>query len=169
MKTPTLHGSLALGVSLAIVAAIACTEPRTPQRVSVPAPALEARLEISDSLPHVGSEISVSVRLRGDAADHIASFTERVSYDSTGLRYLEDVAIPDGATRVSNPTPGLIRSAGMRADGFAGGMLVEYKFLVLNPSAVRRMQLSVDELHELSHADAAKSVRIAAEPMMRVP
>jgi hypothetical protein len=169
MKTSALHRSLVRGSSLAIIVAAACTEPRTPQRVSTPTPALEARLEISDSLPHVGSEITIGVHLHGAAADHIASFTERLSYDSTGLRYVGDVAISDGATRVSNPTPGLIRSAGMRADGFAGGVLVEYKFLVLNPSAVRRMQLSVDELHELSHADAAKSVRIAAEPTMRVP
>lgn len=156
-------------LSLVVVAAVACTEPRTPQRVSTPTPALEARLELSDSLPRAGSEITVRVRLRGDAADHIASFTQRLSYDSTGLRYVEDVAITDGATRVSNPTAGLIRSAGLRAEGFVGGVLVEYKFVVLDPSAVRRLHLTVDELHELSHADASKTVQIADKPAMRVP
>lgn len=169
---PVMHSSIARAVgamALVVVAAVACTEPRTPQRVSTPTPALEARLELSDSLPRTGSEITVRVRLRGDAADHIASFTERLRYDSTGMRYVEDVASTDGATRVTNPTAGLLRSAGLRADGFAGGVLVEYRFVVVDPSAVRRMRLTVDELHELSHADASKSVQIAGQLVMRVP
>jgi hypothetical protein len=57
----------------------------------------------------------------------------------------------------------------VRADGFVGGVLAEYTFVVLDPSAVRRMRLVVDELHELSHADATASVRVAGEPTMRVP
>jgi hypothetical protein len=148
---------------------LACTEPRTPQPVATPAPALEARVELSDSLPRVGAELIVGVRLRGESAPRIASFTERVSYDTTGLRYLADVAQSDGATRVSNPTSGLIRSAGVRPDGFADGVLVQYRFLVLQPGAAARLQLTIDELHELSRTDALASVQVQREPVLRLP
>ncbi|HTE43713.1 MAG TPA: hypothetical protein VK636_00605 [Gemmatimonadaceae bacterium] len=170
MKTPPIDRVCrVLWVVAAIAGVGACTEPRTPQRATIAAPALEARLELSDSVPRAGSEITVRVLLSGDAAARIASFTERVSYDTTGLRYVADVALTDGATRVSNPTPGLIRSAGLRAEGFTGGVLAAYTFVVVNPAAVRRISLSVDELHELNHSDASKSVSVARAPVMRIP
>lgn len=148
---------------------LACTEPRTPQPAVTPTPVLEARLELSDSLPRVGTEIVVGVRLRGESAARIASFTERVSYDTTALRYLADVALSDGATRISNPTPGLVRSAGVRPDGFGDGVLVQYRFLVLQPGAAARVHLSIDELHELGRTSALASVRVKPEPVLRLP
>ncbi|MEP6494909.1 MAG: hypothetical protein ABJF01_19640 [bacterium] len=173
MTTPTFLPSIDRALHGCLVAAVmvvaACTEPRTPQRTTVASPALEARLELSDSLPRAGSEITVRVLLRGDAAAKIASFTERLSYDTAGLRYVDEVALTDGATRVSNPAPGLIRSAGMHAGGFTNGVLAEYKFVVVDPAAVRRLSLVLDELHELNHTDASKSVHVAQNPAMRIP
>src|SRR5262249_8343359 len=139
---------------LAVVVA-ACTEPRsTPRPAATPAAALEAHLELSSSTPRAGDSLTVRVRLNGAASSRIASCTGRLTYDSTSLRYVADGPIADGATRVSNPTPGLIRSAAVNANGFADGLLVEYRFVVLNPAGIQRLTLGVDELHDLARADA---------------
>jgi len=156
--------------SLAVCAlAAACTEPRSDQMNTEAQPALAARMELSDSLPAVGSELVVSVRLRGVTAARVASFTERLSYDSTGLTYLSDVAIDDGATRVSNPSPGLIRSAGFALAGFGDSPLVAYRFRVVDPTAARRMRLTVDELHDANRANATTTVRVTERPVASVP
>ena len=153
----------------ALVAASACTEPRARQAAADPSPELEARLELSDASPRSGSELIVHVKLNGKTAGRVASFTERLSYDTTSLRYLGDAALEDGATRITNPTPGLIRSAGLRAAGFGDGSLIAYRFLVVDPSGVGRLRLTIDELHEQTHADAASAVRVRRDPAVRVP
>jgi len=153
----------------AVLAGVGCTEPRAADPVLTPAPALEARLELSDSLPRAGAEFVAVVRLYGRNAASAASFTARIAYDSAGLRYVAEVPFTDGATRVTNPTPGLVRSAGLRAEGFTDGTLAAYRFVVIDPGAVSRMRLTLDELHETSRTDALKTLKVVAAPSMRVP
>lgn len=164
-----IDSRIIIGLAALALAATACTEPRAAEQAVTPAPVLEARLELSDSLPRAGTELVVAVRLHGPNAASAGSFTGRVSYDTTGLRYIADVDLTDGATRVTNPTPGLLRSAGLRAAGFTDGTLVAYRFAVLAPSAVPRMRLTMDELHQVGRADALKSLNVVGAPVMRVP
>lgn len=138
-------------------------------RPIAPEPPLTAQLELSDSLPLAGSELTVLVRLRGVKSAAIASFTERVSYDSTGLAYLGEVAFVDSATRISNPQPGLIRSAGIKTQGFGSGPLVGYRFRVIAPGAVASMRLTIDEMHEASHTNAASYLQVTPHPVAARP
>lgn len=157
-------------VALAAVIGLAsCTEPRISPRAAMPTPILEASLELSDSLPRAGSQVIVSVRLRGENAARVASFTGRVSYDTTGLRYVDELSLADGATRVSNPTPGAVRLAALQATGFASGTIARYRFEVVDPRAVQGMRLQIDELHQLDHADASRSVQIVRGPVAKLP
>lgn len=154
----------------ALLALGACTEHKLVDAHPIaPEPPLLAQLELSDSLPQAGSELMVLVRLRGAKSAAIASFTERVSYDSAGLAYLGEVALTDSATRVSNPQPGLIRSAGIKTQGFGSGPLVGYRFRVVTPSAVASLHLTVDEMHEATHANAGSYLQVAPHPVAARP
>jgi hypothetical protein len=139
-----------LGPLVALATFAACTEPRAAvPAATTPAPTLEARLQLSDSLPSVGAELVVFVRASGGSAVRVGSFTSRVAYDATGLEYLGDTTLTAGATRVTNPTPGLVRSAGFDVNGFADGTLAAYRFRVVKPAAVATLRLTMDELHEI--------------------
>jgi hypothetical protein len=161
--------ALLVGLAIAVVGVTACTEPRAAAKASAPAPALEARLELSDSAPHAGESLSVRLRLSGPNAAKIVSFTGRLTFDSASLRFVSESAISDGATRVSNPTAGLIRAASVSATGFSGGLLAEYHFIVSNPQGVNRFVLGIDELHDASHIDAAKTVVIRRGVGLSIP
>lgn len=138
------------------VAASSCTEPRRIDQ-SKPAPAapLDARLELSDSLAAPGTNVLVTVRFTGSP---VASATARLVYDTTGVSLLGEEALNDGATRVMNPQPGVIRFAGVAAGGFAGGRAYAFRFAVRRPASLRAMALLVDEAHTVSRADAAASL-----------
>ncbi|MEO7084008.1 MAG: hypothetical protein ABI442_16645 [Gemmatimonadaceae bacterium] len=155
-------------LAVAIVGIAACTEPRA-AAVATPAPVLAARLELSDSAPRAGDSLLVRLRLNGAAASKIVSFTGGLSYDSTMLRFVSETALADGATRVSNPAAGLIRAAGVNANGFADGVLAEYRFVVVNPQGVHRLSLGIDELHDQSRADASKTVVVRRAAGVIVP
>jgi hypothetical protein len=157
----------AAAMGLAILGA--CTEPRSPRRASETSPELEARLELSDAHPSVGSEIIVRVRLDGERAKKIATFTGRLGYDTASLRFVAELPSADGATRVTNPASGLIRSAALSTDGFNDQTVVAYRFTVLDPSGVGRVRLTIDELHDQTMTDALASVQVRREPVVRAP
>jgi hypothetical protein len=159
--------ALLLCLAAAAMVVAACTEPRSAP--IAPSQTLEAKLELSDSAPHAGESLLVRIRLDGPNAAKIVSFTGRVSYDSTALRYVSESPLADGGTRVSNPASGLIRSAGVSANGFADGLLMEYRFVVVNPRGVSRLLLGIDELHDQSHVDASKNVVIRRGAGLSVP
>lgn len=136
-----------------VVAALAaaCTEPRrADQAKTVPAPQPEARLELSDSLAAPGAEIDVTVRVVGA---RLASMTARLSYDSSGMRFVREQALSDGATRVANPQPGLVRFAAIAPNGFGDGLVYTLRFSVVRSSGLRSFQLSTDEAHSVSRAN----------------
>jgi hypothetical protein len=148
---------------------MACTEPRGAPVVSTPAPALEARLELSDSMPRAGESLFVRLRLTGPGAAKIVSFTGHVAFDSSALRYVSESAPVDGATRASNPAPGFIRAAAVRANGFVDGLLAEYRFVVVRPEGVGRLTFGIDELHDQSRVDASKSVVVRGRVGATIP
>lgn len=131
--------------------AAACTEPRrADQSKTAPAPQPEARLELSDSLAAPGAEIDVTVRVVGA---RLASMTARLAYDSTALRFLKEQSLSDGATRVANPQPGLVRFAAIAPNGFGDGLVYTLRFSVVRSSGLRSFRLSTDEAHSVTQAN----------------
>lgn len=135
----------------AIFLAAACTEPRrSDQSKMAPSPQPEARIELSDSLAAPGAEVDVTVRVVGA---RLASMTARLAYDSAGIRFVREEMLSDGATRVVNPQPGLVRFAAIAPNGFAEGRVYTLRFSVVRSSALRSFRLSTDEAHSVSQAN----------------
>jgi hypothetical protein len=134
----------------------ACTEPQVAERSRPsPSPSLDVRLDLSDSLPASGSEVVVTARLVGTP---IASATARLLYDTAGVQFVREEPIDDAATRAMNPQPGVIRFAGVAANGFTNGRVYAWRFVVRNSASLLGLRLVVDEVHTVSHADAAASL-----------
>lgn len=147
-------------LAAAVLVSIACSEANRASIVENPVPAVEAALVVSDSAPAVGATLVVSVQ--AIATDGVVgSYTARISYDSTALRYDGEVATGDRGLRANNPTPGLLRFAGAAPTGFAGGRLASYSFVVLRANSVRTLSLVVDEMHMISRFDAKADLKLA--------
>lgn len=139
-----------------LVSSFACTEPQHVDRSKPsPTPALDARIELSDSLAKPGDEIVVTARLVGTP---VASATARLLYDTTGVQLVREETFDDGATRVMNPQPGALRVAALAANGFVDGRLYTWRFTVQRATAIRSFHLVIDEAHTISRADAAASL-----------
>ena len=146
------------GACVAVFLALgsACTEPRhVDQSKPTPTPALDARIDLSDSLAAPGSEVIVTARLVGA---QVASATARLLYDTTGAQLVREEPIDDGATRVMNPQPGVLRFAGVSTTGFVNGRVYAWRFVVRRTSAMLALRLVVDEAHTISRADATASL-----------
>jgi len=134
----------------------ACTEPQHADRSKPsPIPVLDARIDVSDSLAAPGAEVLVTARLVGSP---VASVTARLLYDSTGVELLHEEQITDGAIRVMNPQPGIVRFASVAANGFADGRVYAWRFTVRRTAAIRTLRLVVEETHTVSRTDAAPSL-----------
>lgn len=153
-----LARAIRLAAWSALAGGVACTESRVAPAVVAPTPTLEAVLELSDSAPVAGDRVIATFRLRGALAAKVASFTGRLTYDTTRLRYVDELAHADGATRVTNPAPGLVRVAALRANGLTDGVVAQYHFEVVDPRALMEMRVGVDEIHSIDRADLSRSV-----------
>jgi hypothetical protein len=143
-----------------LVAAVACNEPLASKPASAPDPALEVGLVLSDSMPAVGSSVDVSAQMGSAVPSIVGSFTARIRYDSTALRYQDELPIGDGALRATNATAGQVRFAGAASNGLPNGRLAAFRFVVLRGNALRTLQLVVDEMHTVARTDAASQLRI---------
>jgi hypothetical protein len=154
---PSQRSFVLAGAAIAALAAAACTEPRRADQ-SKPAPSAqpEARIELSDSLAAPGTEVEVTVRVVGA---RLASMTARLAYDTSGVRFIREEALSDGATRVINPQPGLVRFAAIAANGFADGRVYTLRFSVIRSSALRSFDLTADEAHTISQANLVPALR----------
>jgi hypothetical protein len=139
---------------------IACSEKYQSTSVQNPIPAVKAALVLSDSAPSVGAVLVVSVQAVADQGT-VGSYTAKISYDASALRFDGEVASSDQALRASNPSPGLIRFAGAAAFGFATGRLASYRFVALQANAAKTLSLSVDEMHMITRLDAKTGLIVA--------
>ncbi len=139
---------------------VACSEPYGSSVAGNPVPAVEAALVVSDSAPPVGGSLVVSVQT---VTRHgtVGSYTARIVYDSTALRYDGEVAMNDNGARAVNPSAGLVRFAGVAPAGFADGRLATYTFAVLISNGARTLHLVVDEMHMITHLDAKTALTVA--------
>jgi hypothetical protein len=138
-------------------AALACTEPRVQQQTTPePAAALAARIDLSDSLAPVGAPVRMTVRLVGAS---FASATARIQFDTTGLTYVGETAAEDGATRLVNAEPGVVRVATIAPGGVPAGRVVDLDFVVRRRTALQSARLLVDEVHGVNGADLLPTLR----------
>jgi hypothetical protein len=162
-----MAGIRALGPASAVTVLLLASCVDTPRQRFVPSPLdpheVGVALVVSDSAPRSGSMVSVSVRLVGSsiAPPRIGSYTARLVYDTLMLRYAGELATTDGATRASNPTPGLVRAAGYAIDGISGEQLFGVLFEARHDGvgALRGVQLQLTELHAATHEDLRPRLR----------
>ena len=155
---------------IALALAAACRETRTTPNVI---PVVEqdsaiVALAVSDTAPPVGSVVLVTARLRTAGDSTAASYTARLQFDSTALRYVSDETISDGAMRASNPQPGLLRVAGAGVNGFTTGALFGARFEVLHLGALQSLHLTFDELHDSAVRDLRATIRVSQRIVSRV-
>ena len=146
---------------LVAVAAVGCTEQASTRAPATPEPTMEASLVLSRAAPAVGSTVDVFAQMATATPGLVGSYTARIRYDSTALRYQEDVPLAGQVLRATNATSGLVRFAGAAAAGVPDGRLAGFRFAVLRPGAERTLQLVVDEIHTVARADAASMLRAA--------
>jgi hypothetical protein len=143
---------------------VACSEPYRSTVVQNPVPAVEAALVLSDSAPPVGGALLVSVQAIANQGT-VGSYTAKINYDPTALRFDGEIAINDKGLRASNASPGLVRFAGAAATGFTDGRLASYRFAVLRPNSARTLSLVVDEMHMITRLDAKTALIVAPNRM----
>lgn len=137
-----------------------CTEPVASKPVVTPGKTTEAQLILSDSAPAMGRTVDVFAQVTAVAPDLVGSYTARIRYDTTALRYEQELVIGDDALRATNATTGLLRFAGAAPKGLPTGRLAGYRFLVLRPNATQSLQLVVEEMHMVSRADASSQLQV---------
>ncbi|HJQ10340.1 MAG TPA: cohesin domain-containing protein [Gemmatimonadaceae bacterium] len=148
------------GAAAALALLGGCSESLESGIVQNPAPKVEAVLVVSDLAAAPGSSLVVSVKAVSTTGT-IGSFTMRLNYDASTLRFEGELPTTDNALRALNATNGLLRFAGANAKGFTDSQLASYKFVVLKPNAARTLSLVIDEMHMLTRVDAKSSLTIA--------
>jgi hypothetical protein len=138
----------------------ACSESYRSAVVENAAPAVEAVLVVSDPSPPVGGPLIVSVQTKSNQGI-VGSYTARIKYDSTALRFDGEIPAIDKAMRAVNPTSGLVRFAGAAADGFPNGQLATYRFVALRSNSAQTLSLVVDELHMITRVDVKNALTVA--------
>ncbi|MEA2761430.1 MAG: hypothetical protein QOD47_714 [Gemmatimonadaceae bacterium] len=161
-----LRSERLLMLSATALSLIACSEKYQSTAVQNPIPAVKAALVLSDSAPPVGGALVVSVQAIA-AQGTVGSYTAKINYDASALRFDGEIAIADQALRASNPSPGLVRFAGAAAAGFTNGRLASYKFVVLRANSARSLSLVVDEMHMITRLDAKTGLIVAPNSMSR--
>ena len=102
--------------------------------------------------------VTVWLDVRGDVGK-IGSFTGRLRYDQAVLEYGGEVPVNDGALRAVNAGAGEVRVAGASAAGVDRTSLAQFRFRVRNATGNPDLQFDLDELHELSRADARANMQ----------
>ena len=147
-----------------LLATVACEDrnrdlPTAPTRVAPNQ--ISAYLVASNSNPGVGSTVTVWVRARrGSAIAPIGSFTLRVSYDSTRLRFKDASRSTQGMVMANGAKAGVLVVAGASADGFKNDELLAASFTVKGAGALTGLALNVSELNSVAFADQKSAMRI---------
>ena len=161
---PSSNVTRACVLTAVLLIALGCSETYTATALRNPTPAIEAVLVVSDMSAAPGSAVVVFVKANANVGS-VGSYTARIAYDAEALRFDGD-AVSGSELRVTNPSAGLIRIAGVAPGGFADGLLAAYKFTVLRAGGTRSLSLSVNEMHMINHVDAKANLTIAPPRMI---
>jgi hypothetical protein len=152
-------------VAVAAVAAIACDDERaeTPTApVGVGPNEISAYIAASNASPSTGDRVTISIRARrGSAVGPIGSFTLRLDYDATRLRFVESARSARGMVLANGAVAGIVRGAGASSDGFTDDELLTSTFDVLGADALASLRLDVTELNSVKFEDQRASMRVA--------
>src|SRR5689334_20018651 len=110
-------------------------------------PARSAYLSVSELSPVSGSTIIVTGTLKVSDSLSLGSFRVRLGYDSTRLRYLDEIPNAD-MMRVVNPQAGDIIVVGASSNPSTDGRLFAFRFQVADPAGINSLVLRIDELND---------------------
>jgi hypothetical protein len=137
---------------LASIMLCACSEPVA--NTGLPEPQMAAGLVLSKQAPAPGDTVEVFTMATSQAATFVGSYTARLTYDPSGMRFLGDMPFEGAALRATNDEAGLLRFAGAAADGFTDGRLAGWRFVVLRAQGARTLKLEITEIHTVTRVDA---------------
>src|SRR6185295_10807085 len=89
------------------------------------------------------------------------SFRVRLGYDSTKLRFLEDVTSGE-MLRVVNPRVGDVIIVGASSNGSTDGRLFAFRFRVEDPTGINSLVLRIDELNDREFKNQKETVTAAS-------
>lgn len=159
MKRARMFGFLVAGVMLAgcdkrdrlaapdTAATVSPTD--QPQRI--------AYISVSDLRPTAGDVVVVAGTLGVGETISLGSFRVRLSYDTTRLTYVGEVALP-GMLRVVNPRRGDVIVAGASSGSSSDGRLFALRFRVDDPAGLESLLLRIDELNDGHFANQMQTV-----------
>jgi hypothetical protein len=162
MRTSTLLFVAAVAMSVTACRddrADAASIPSAPG--NLPPNALSAFITSSNPRPDVGEQVTVTVRaLRGTSIGTIGSFTLKLSYDSTRLKFVETGTSTHGMVMANSTRAGMLIAAGASAQGFTDDQLVTATFRVVGPRAMQSLSLNVSELNSIAFQDQRSTMRV---------
>ena len=151
--------------TLPLLAAIGCSEDRPsalPSEPEVGANALATYIAVSDATPPPGSRFTVAVRTkRGSLVGPVGSFTLRLTFDASRMRFVEAARSDAGMVMANGATPGVLMAAGASATGFANDELLLATFDALAPDAVASLSMTVPELNSVAFENQRNRLVIA--------
>jgi len=115
-------------------------------------------------------QVVLTLQLRASwPMQRVGSFTGRLTFDSTTLRFTAEEPVADGALRALNPaSPGVVRVAGAAASGMAIDRLIALRFQVLDRTdfgkaatiraALLNASFEIAELHEVTSNDVSAMI-----------
>lgn len=146
---------------------VACDDDRATRLAVAPEVApneLSAYLAVSQSDPTVGSQFTVTVRTkRGSAVAPVGSFTIKLAFDTTRVRYHDVGRSELGMVMANGAKPGVLLAAGASGNGFTSDELLVATFTALAPDAAKSLQLTVDELNSVGFEDQRGKMRVSRD------
>ena len=127
--------------------------PRLPERA--------AYLSVSDMTPEAGAVIVVAGTLKVSDSLSLGSFRVRLGFDSTKLRFIEEISGPD-MMRVVNPQAGDVIVVGASSSPSTDGKLFAFRMRVDDPAGIGSLILRIDELNDIAFRDQRPTVTHAA-------
>jgi len=151
-------------VALALLS-LACSDDnnnRLPlQPVGVQPNELSAYISVSNPIARVGDEVTVVPRaLRGSAIGPIGSFTIRLGYDSTALKFVQAANGTGGMVMTNARALGTLVAAGASSNGFPDEQLFAATFKVMHPNALTSLKLTVTEMNGSDFSDHRAQTRV---------
>ncbi len=126
-----------------------------------PVPARAAYLSISDMAPEAGAVVVVAGTLKVGDSLSLGSFRVRLSFDSTKLRFIDDISGQD-MMRVVNPLAGDIVIVGASSSASSDGRLFALRMRVDDPAGISSLVLRIDEMNDVAFTDQRATITNAA-------
>src|SRR4051812_7246333 len=160
-----MNRALALMCALALAAACDRRDrfaaPDSAAPAKPPLPERAAYLSVSDLSPEAGDTIVVTGTLRVGDDLSLGSYRVRLGFDSTKLRFVEEIPNAE-MMRAVNPRAGDVIVVGATANGSTDGRLFAFRLRVNDPAGLNSLVLRIDELNDTAFRDQKATVTRAS-------